>query len=800
MDTADNTGRLRQLLMGRREFVTAAGGVLLSGGALALTGCGGGGSSAGNGTAASDGYGRGAVDGVVFVNSTGALTLGDPAAPPAGASPAKSAHLEVVGEGITAKTGTDGGFHLTQVRAGVRTLRISQGTVTKDVALTVIADAVLSLKPTAISRDQALTAVRAALTIPASALVCAAQQPLPAGVVLRSAENATQGATQGTTLATAQWFVFVDLMPGNPFGHPTKFVLVDARTAAVTIQTQEFWPVLNGCQHYAIAAYAPATADIVQAGPPIAASLKALTIAPTRSAGKSRATGAGQTLATIVAGWVRYDMLTDTIRIPALLGRGGIPAGSPTTLRAPNANKAHVLSAWTDACRQATEGDTVLFYLSTHGVAEGYALLETHTVAPPGTPDSFVNVNQIDGTELLVDHLLPADLLPALQTCLACDVIVMINTCYSGVWSDYFATVPLARKAMSLTVLTASDARNISIGIPLQPTQADDPPPPKAGGAYTNAFLAAFSQLAAGGGAVNLFQAHSRTVITLSGDADPFVRAQNPQIFNHTTPAGMSCGVTFTPASASVNPKDLKTADFAVHVDSVVPADGAYTYEFATTGTRGALVSAGGGSGTTVHSEHAVIGYLAKIDARSGATDDITVKVYTKESTPRLVGSAKATLLIATPAPVGQVTVTVTNSTADVAGTFPSGPITLMGTGKKTTGNDRVAVQAGFGNVQTDPLKFFLDPTFPSLTAGVSVQGGPGGAGGIIAIDHLVGQFRNLVTFVTKSATVTITDVVGTVVTFKVVAQLYAASNINMTSTIDVTAEGSVDLPEVPAT
>ncbi|MCW3053455.1 MAG: Caspase domain [Chthonomonadales bacterium] len=798
MERADIASRLRQLLMGRREFVTAAGGVLLSAGALALTGCGGGGGNAGNGGAANDGYGRGAVDGVVFVNNTGVLTLGDPAAPPAGATPAKSAHLEVVGEGITANTGADGAFHLTQVRAGVRTLRISQGTVTKDVALTVVADAVISLKPTPISRDQALTAVRAALSIPANALVCATQQPLPAGVVLRSAENATQGATQGTTLATAQWFVFLDLVPGSPFGHPTQFALVDARTGVATIQTQEFWPVLNGCQHYAIAAYAPVTADVIQGGrAAVAVSLPSRSVETTRAAGRTRAADTGTTYATVIAGWPRYDMLADTIHIPTLLGKGGIPAGTPMTLLAPHADRSQILSAWSAACLQATEGDTILFYLSTHGAKEGYAVLATHNVAPAGTPDADLFRIQDDGTRLLAERLAPADLLPALKTCLSCEVILMIDTCYSGVWADSFATVTLSRKAMPLTVLTASDAAHMSKGIPLQPVHETDPPPPGAGAVYTNAFLAAFSELAATGGtnAVNLLQAHTRAAITLSRDPDPLVQAQNPQIFNHMPPAGTSCGVTLTPTTASVNPKDLKTVDFSLHVDSIVPADGAYTYEFATTGTQGTLVSAAGvGSGTTVHSEHAVIGYLAKIDARSGATDDITVKVSTKESTPRLVGSAKATLLIAPPAPVGQVTVTVTNPTADLAGTFPSGPITLMGTGNKTTGNDRVAVQASFGNVQTDPLKFFLGPTFPSLATGVSVQGGPAGRG-IIGIDHLVGPFRNLVTFVTKSATVTITNVVGTVVTFKVVAQLYAASNINMTSTIDVTAEGFVDLP-----
>ena len=48
MDNREDVSRLRQLLWGRREFVVAVGGALFSAGALALTGCGGGGTAAGS--------------------------------------------------------------------------------------------------------------------------------------------------------------------------------------------------------------------------------------------------------------------------------------------------------------------------------------------------------------------------------------------------------------------------------------------------------------------------------------------------------------------------------------------------------------------------------------------------------------------------------------------------------------------------------------------------------------------------------------------------------------------------------
>ena len=667
----------------RRQFLAMT--LALTGaGALVLTGCGGGsgsvvsGGGAGGGGNTGDGFGRGAVGGAIFVDAAGALVLVDPAAPPAGAAVASGATVEVVGENVSGNVAADGTFKLTSLRAGIRTLRIQHNGTTKDIPLTVIADAAISLKPTPISRDQAISAAKGA--VPADALVCAPQHPLPAGVVLRSAENTVEGATVGTTLTSPQWFVYIDSMPGSRFGHPTQFVLIDAQTGAVTTQDQQCWPTLNGGQFYANAgfSYAPVTPDVIQPGG--AASFPALASSSALRSTRAHVGEIGTTRGVLAAGWPRYDMVADVFHMPALLGHGGIPAGTPTGLLVPNSAKTHLLGVWSDACLQATEGDTVLFYLSSHGMKAGYALLATHFVAPPETPAADIYRTQDDGTTLLTEHLLPADLLPALQNCLACDVIIMIDTCYSGVWASYYSTVTLPRPAMSVTVLTAADADHISIGKNLQPASHSDPPPPGSGAVYTNAFLDAFRQLAAGGGDVSLSQAHSQTVAALSGSADPEIRAQNPQISSHTPPAGVDCGVTFDNLAASVIPKDLTTFDFTVMVDSKKPAEGAFSYQFTTAGTQGTLVSATSGSGINIQSEHPIIGYLAKIDATEGATETISVKVYTRESTPRLVGSSHAVVTIQTkgdgnlfPIHIGYTT------THDVSYTDPD-------TGKTSTG------------------------------------------------------------------------------------------------------------------
>ena len=627
--------------MRRRHFLQLALSLSVAGGGL-LYGCGGG---SGGGSASDDAYGRGEVAGNLFVDGTGALVFG---AAPAGASPAREARLEVVGEGVAGSVGADGSFRLAGIRAGARTLRVALGAATKDIPLTVIADATVSLTPPPVSRDAAFAAAKAAVSLPADALVCASQQPLPAGTILRSAENSVVGAAVGATLATPQWLFFVDLSPGNRFGHPTKFVLIDARSGAVAVEEHETWPVLNGCQHYAGAGDDPAAADIVQPGRARLAPSPALRAS---SRVKTRAEEVGKTLGVVVAGYPRYDMYVDTLHAPTLLGRGGIPAGTLTAIRAPNSTLARVLAVWGDACRNATEGDTVFFYISSHGMKAGYAMLATGFVAPTGAADADTYNPRPDGTKLLIERLTPADLLPALQTCLACDAILMIDTCYSGVWATYYASAVLPRKAMTLTVLAASDASHLAGGREWEAKNAADVPPPGVGAVYTNFFLDAFGQIeaGAGGGAVNLRQAHDRAVANLVRHPNVIAQTQNPQFASLVPPSGIECGVQLTPASVNVDPKDLKAVDFEVRVDSVRPADGAFTFEFATAGTQGSLVSATSGSGATIRSEHAVVGYLAKTDAGVGKTEDVTVKVFTKESAPRLVGSAKAKVTIKPP-------------------------------------------------------------------------------------------------------------------------------------------------------
>jgi len=248
----------------------------------------------------------------------------------------------------------------------------------------------------------------------------------------------------------------------------------------------------------------------------------------------------------------------------------------------------------------------------------------------------------------------------------------MIESCYAGFWAKAFEQAAASGSfsalcpGATLTVLTASDTEHVAYG---------DLTPNTGGSVYVNEFLTAYSQIAAGSGGLDvpLFQAHSRASANVARNPDESIRAMNPQIFQRTAPGGEVCGVALSPPSALVNPKHLKSQDFEVLVCGKRPADGSYTYEFACTNRHGSLVSVtnpNAGGAPTITSNHAVVGYLAKIDAPEGETDEITVKVYapplTGGGTRRLAGTARAQATIA----VGKAGTRVTSGRFEVK-TYP---------------------------------------------------------------------------------------------------------------------------------
>lgn len=55
-----------------------------------------------------------------------------------------------------------------------------------------------------------------------------------------------QEGTSAYVPANDYWFAFVDLAPHAAFEHPVKFVFVDAVSGVVTVESQSWWPMLDG--------------------------------------------------------------------------------------------------------------------------------------------------------------------------------------------------------------------------------------------------------------------------------------------------------------------------------------------------------------------------------------------------------------------------------------------------------------------------------------------------------------------------------------------------------------------------
>ncbi len=103
----------------------------------------------------------------------------------------------------------------------------------------------------AITRDQAIAIVTTSIidtsSVKQSIHGYALQSTIPAGAVI--AQNLIH------TLAVAPatcWFFWLDMSPVAFFGHDTKFVLVrDSDGAIVLVIDAEWWPAVNGVNHYA---------------------------------------------------------------------------------------------------------------------------------------------------------------------------------------------------------------------------------------------------------------------------------------------------------------------------------------------------------------------------------------------------------------------------------------------------------------------------------------------------------------------------------------------------------------------
>ena len=230
--------------MERRDFLMGSVGVTLS--ALLLEGCGGGGG--GEGAAAPPGNSDnppGSVTGFLFRDVGGKTILGTSAAAPAGATPLAGAALQIVGSSLKSQSGSDGGFTLAGIPAGLQQLFIDGGTrAVTTIALTIIGGATINIGETSVSRQAAKSLVLQALlnagvAIPANVQILAPQHPLPAGVLVvprMDAATIDKTVPGARTIASSSWFFYTDEAAGQPLSHPLRYFYVDAATGALSME------------------------------------------------------------------------------------------------------------------------------------------------------------------------------------------------------------------------------------------------------------------------------------------------------------------------------------------------------------------------------------------------------------------------------------------------------------------------------------------------------------------------------------------------------------------------------------
>lgn len=97
---------------------------------------------------------------------------------------------------------------------------------------------------TMLTREQVIAIILAQVIKPDSLtedlLAFLGREPLEPGDRVREAFDSTE-----TTIRQPTWFAWLNDDPTAEFGHPMRYVFVDAFSGDVTVQQHEFWPVVN---------------------------------------------------------------------------------------------------------------------------------------------------------------------------------------------------------------------------------------------------------------------------------------------------------------------------------------------------------------------------------------------------------------------------------------------------------------------------------------------------------------------------------------------------------------------------
>ena len=447
----------------RRAFLTLSiGGVT----AALVTSCGGGGGGDTGGTVSS--FGAGSVGGWLYRDAAGNLKLSYSAALPAGAAPARSATVTVVGTTASATTAADGSFTLTGVPAGLGTLTAKLGADSVQAPLTIVNKATVLVGDPPMTRSVASSAAKleAAKTGDLKkADMLGPQQPLPAGVAVTSTLDHNDRLPTPPvpfTFASPQWLFYFDLSPRAKWMHDVLYVFVDVTTGAITTKHGISWPALNDCSYYALADANVTSPDLIQAGTRASVAVAApeppatTRAAPTRDHLDTGGCTNPKTYALLIRGDTGAGMEYDVGRVKSLLGSDPFPTAAQVyqlICPGPADPRATMLSNLADICKNAKACDYVVVYITSHGSAPPdhvFLLNKATTIAANGAvikTYQTVSPTQLDFSD-----------------CKACHIVVIVDTCYSGNWLPLTQTSFQNLNGREVVLMTASDASHTAIG------------------------------------------------------------------------------------------------------------------------------------------------------------------------------------------------------------------------------------------------------------------------------------------------------------------------------------------------
>jgi fibronectin type 3 domain-containing protein len=359
------------------------------------------------------------------------------------------------------------------------------------------------------------------------------------------------------TLDSPKWFFFIDPDFTSGFQKTVYYYLADVQTGEIEVYQRTSWPMINGLTYYGNSKVNETSPDLVKAPEWEPEDLQVASISEyddqlviemnRRGHDHKPDCPDARTHALFINGYNEDRCIADVERAKTLLGRGGIPpAGTIREYVPPTANAVPTVQQyWNDVCDAAQECDTVLFYASSHGTANGKIGL-------------VMSFNPKDGEPLHVRFLRPSDL--DFDRCKACHIIFILDFCHAAYWINYAKPILQAKEGRKAWMLAASSDEFGAAGYSYfnndwELIHAQIPE----GSFFTRAFVDAFEYYADNNpdDPVDLTTAYYHAQTTLQSDTYTYTsgaRAQHPRNWERQYDPEVEgpCGIPAAPQGVQV--------------------------------------------------------------------------------------------------------------------------------------------------------------------------------------------------------------------------------------------------------